>query len=157
MTDEPKLLSIAEAARFTKIPRDTFALNYKRWGISYIKITARCIRFRDCDLDIWLEDRKFMAKQSVKEEKEDGLLSQPPKELSRLQGLIEYRQDMYCGVYFLVRNDNVVYVGQSVSVPARVIQHKDKDFDKVFYIQADDDRHDIEDYFIGKLKPEYNA
>jgi hypothetical protein len=157
MADEPKLLTIGEAARKTKIPGDTFALNYKRWGISYIRITGRVIRFRDCDLDMWLEDREKMATKYVEEERADGLLSPPPKELSQLQGLIEHRPEKCCGVYFLVRDDKTVYVGESVSILSRVNQHRDKDFNRVFYIQAGEDRHDIEEYFIGKLKPEYNG
>ena len=36
----------------------------------------------------------------------------------------------YCGVYFLVKGDRVVYVGQSIHIQMRVREHaKDKDFD----------------------------
>jgi len=65
-----------------------------------------------------------------------------------------------CGVYFLIENGIVVYVGQSVNVFARVGQHKSdgKKFDEVRYFRCDkDDLDEKEMFFIKLLQPELNG
>ena len=65
-----------------------------------------------------------------------------------------------CGVYFLVRRNEIVYVGQSVSVPSRVAQHaKDgKKFDSFAYVICDREQLDIvESLYIHALRPELNG
>lgn len=64
-----------------------------------------------------------------------------------------------CGVYFLVKNDLVVYVGQSVNVHARIAQHVgQKDFDKYAFVQCSPDALDkVESLYIHFLRPSLNA
>lgn len=80
----------------------------------------------------------------------ENLLEQPRvKELS-LSKII--------GVYFLVENNEVVYVGQSTDIASRIRKHQsDKFFNKVFYIECRKERlNEIENYFIISFNPEYN-
>lgn len=64
-----------------------------------------------------------------------------------------------CGVYFLVKDGRVVYVGQSVNIVARLGTHlKQKDFDSSCYIAAGPHELDfIESFYIHLLRPELNG
>lgn len=69
--------------------------------------------------------------------------------------------DSCCGVYFLCRQGQVVYVGQSVDVLSRVGQHridKTKTFDTAFFVPCRQcDLNTLERELIDRLMPEYNA
>lgn len=62
------------------------------------------------------------------------------------------------GVYFLFLNDEIVYVGQSTNIHLRVQQHRDKEFNRVFYqeVPIEMDLLAIEKYYILKFRPRYN-
>ena len=66
-----------------------------------------------------------------------------------------------CGVYFLLEDSNIVYVGQSVDVAMRVAQHR-KDSSKVFNRACwvpvpKDELDDVEAALIALLKPRHNT
>lgn len=69
-----------------------------------------------------------------------------------------------CGVYFLVYNEEIVYVGQSVNVAARITQHlserlqeNGKRFHKACYMPVKRQYlNEVESYFIKYLEPIYN-
>tara|TARA_R110000823_G_scaffold66885_1_gene156227 strand:+ start:455 stop:1153 length:699 start_codon:yes stop_codon:yes gene_type:complete len=63
------------------------------------------------------------------------------------------------GVYFLVAGDEVVYVGQSVSVGSRIRSHMEaKEFDRWAYIPCDAGILDqLESLYIHTLRPRYNG
>lgn len=69
--------------------------------------------------------------------------------------------DRIVGVYFLLRDDTIVYVGQSTSIMTRLANHKIegvKEFNRVFVVECpagDLDR--LERMYINKFKPIYNA
>jgi hypothetical protein len=73
----------------------------------------------------------------------------------RVSGL---RAAVYPGVYFLVKDNEVVYVGQSVSVAKRIGAHfENKDFDHAFCMRVPrSDMNYVEGQFIRALKPKYN-
>lgn len=64
-----------------------------------------------------------------------------------------------CGVYFLRKGDEIVYVGQSISVYGRVAQHKrEKDFDTVTFLPCQpEDLNNLEGFFIRLLRPRLNG
>lgn len=61
-------------------------------------------------------------------------------------------------VYFLVRDREVVYVGQTISLASRLESHrKDKQFDEVFYLPTPrEELLQVESGFIKALDPELN-
>jgi len=63
------------------------------------------------------------------------------------------------GVYFLCKDDDVVYVGKSVDVAARVRSHRsDKQFDRAFAVPVEEDRLDeVELAYINALQPPLNV
>lgn len=64
-----------------------------------------------------------------------------------------------CGVYFLVKDRRVVYVGQSVNIVARLAAHMGtKDFDSTCYMVAQPEELDfIESFYIYMLSPALNG
>lgn len=68
--------------------------------------------------------------------------------------------DIFCGVYFLVKNSRVVYVGQSLNVFSRIAQHAalKRDFDSIAWVPCDQDNLDkLESLYIQVLQPEMNG
>ena len=64
------------------------------------------------------------------------------------------------GVYFLFKDNDLVYVGQSTHVPTRIASHVREgrlEFDKVSFIRVPPERLlEIEAYYIDLLWPEEN-
>lgn len=64
-----------------------------------------------------------------------------------------------CGVYFLVKGESVIYVGQSVNVHNRIMEHRaGKDFDGFAFVACDESALDIlESLYIHVLRPPLNG
>jgi hypothetical protein len=62
------------------------------------------------------------------------------------------------GVYFLVKADRVVYVGQSADIYSRIGQHQDKDFDRFAFVPCGQALLDkLESLYIHLFRPAYNG
>ena len=62
-----------------------------------------------------------------------------------------------CFVYFLLKNSEVVYVGQTQHGLKRPLSHCDKDYDEIKILYCSVEELDfIEDTYIQKYKPIYN-
>lgn len=66
------------------------------------------------------------------------------------------------GVYFLIENEDVVYVGQSIDIDARIAQHrKTKAFDEALGISLPDADTDelvrVEAMFLRAMRPRLNG
>ncbi len=62
-----------------------------------------------------------------------------------------------CFVYFLIKENEVVYVGKTLQGIKRPFEHKDKDFDEVKIMYCKENELDyFEDKYIIKYKPLYN-
>jgi hypothetical protein len=95
--------------------------------------------------------------------------SDAPESIARLTGLrhIDPAHFVCPGIYFLCLGDEVVYVGQSVNVPGRVMTHvhesrrpAGKTFEpsRIFYLPApESELLRVESEFIARLKPRYNG
>jgi excinuclease UvrABC nuclease subunit len=88
--------------------------------------------------------------------------------LSHLDGSILYTQEelvnaslpysKLSGIYFLIKDKEIVYIGQSGDVHARLSQHKFKDFDSVSVITCNADKLDkIESIYIMTYRPKLNG
>lgn len=82
------------------------------------------------------------------------------EQLRRLpDGVTEATTDCAEGsyVYFLMHDQECVYVGQTVNLQNRLRAHSDKQFDRVLFIHVDDDiRLSAEKEWIATLQPKYN-
>lgn len=69
----------------------------------------------------------------------------------------EIPNNVKSGVYLLINNDEVVYVGQTKSGLKRIMQHSNKDFNKYSFIEIPPNELDYyEDIYIMKYQPKYN-
>lgn len=63
-------------------------------------------------------------------------------------------------IYFLIDNEQIVYVGQSLQGIYRVFEHmkfNKKKFDSYFILNCEEkDLHDLENLYIEEFKPKYN-
>lgn len=83
----------------------------------------------------------------------------PPEELSKMDGLKEVLDfERPSGVYFLINDGRVVYVGQTREIMLRLYTHrKQKDFDKVYMIEVPNQELDtVERKLIKVLDPPLN-
>lgn len=60
------------------------------------------------------------------------------------------------GIYFLLQDGFVIYVGQSVNLHRRIPQHNYQKYDKALYIETDGDLDAIERKLIAMLQPAWN-
>jgi hypothetical protein len=64
------------------------------------------------------------------------------------------------GIYFLIRGDAIVYVGQSVDIISRLAAHNadpSKDFNRFAYVPCQrQDLNAVEEFFIKLFQPEHN-
>ena len=86
------------------------------------------------------------------------VINKPPTTISNVPNLQQLPKHGYQpGVYFLCKDDKVVYVGQSVTPGSRVGQHvlsPEKDFDRVYLIPVPhSELDDVEATFIHLLLP----
>lgn len=66
--------------------------------------------------------------------------------------------DSLSGVYFLIKQEKVVYVGQSCNIFNRIAGHSSKDFDSFAYIKCEKQHLDkLESMYIHFLHPELNG
>lgn len=82
--------------------------------------------------------------------------SPPPLPLSAIPNLKQIPAYGYApGVYFLCRGDEVVYVGQSMNIYARLANHqRSKEFDSVYMLHVPASQlNDVEAAFIHALRP----
>jgi excinuclease UvrABC nuclease subunit len=64
------------------------------------------------------------------------------------------------GIYFLFNGDELVYVGLSVNIIARVHVHDKVDWDSYSFVEVDiwgEDLEVLETAYIKKFKPRYNS
>jgi len=65
-----------------------------------------------------------------------------------------------CGIYFLVSEKKIIYVGMSNRIPRRIFQHRDNmmPFDSLAWFEAPEFFiKDIESYYIHRIEPPMNT
>lgn len=94
-------------------------------------------------------------------EKSINILEAPPelrllKDLRKCPDIVDIS-----GVYFLCKNGEIVYVGQSISIFTRISAHRSNnliDFDSVFFIPVPQQHlNDVEGTLIRHFKPKHNG
>lgn len=82
-----------------------------------------------------------------------------PKTLLRKEEIIQQAQPYeFSGIYFLIQDNEIVYVGQSVNVLRRIGTHADKKFDAFAFVPCDKKALDkLETLYIHLLRPPLNG
>lgn len=94
----------------------------------------------------------------VKDQDFCSVIETAPANIASVQGLRQYNPELFTGIYFMCLKNEVVYVGQSTSVPGRLKQHGDsKEYDRVYFVRvASEQLNEVENRFIKALNPKYN-
>jgi hypothetical protein len=83
-----------------------------------------------------------------------------PNSISQIAHALKHfpLMEMMSAVYFLCKDDEVVYVGQSVNLPGRVKTHtEEKEFDRVYYLPVPlEALSKVELTLINYLRPKLN-
>jgi hypothetical protein len=120
----------------------------KAGEITPYRILPKTVRYKESQLNA------FLALKQVRD-LEKHIIAMRAKKARRVTG-----------VYFLLKKDEIVYVGQSVHIPSRLDYHlRDNDsitrsefFDSYHYIECEPDHLDmLEAFFIRKFNPIYNV
>lgn len=70
---------------------------------------------------------------------------------------IKLQKEDLTGVYFLLKDNHIVYVGKTTNGMHRILTHKDKDFDSYAFFKVRQDNLDlVESLNIIHYKPTYN-
>ena len=139
-----------------------------RGVIPHWKIDGGQPLFRNAELKKWIAENATLKCEGsllplnlqISPLAMDADKSLAPIEIRELCGLKKIPQGDYAPcVYFLCKNDRVVYVGQSISVAGRISTHtKDKDFDEVYLIHVPKESlNEVESAFIRHLSPVLNG
>jgi len=162
--------SLEEIAREAGVDAEKLG-DYARSGFAPCLLGANNEpRFRKNEILNWIKDNMFRevigrslpARPNVFIFTNEAPKGVPiPRELDTIEGLAEYAHYQFppC-IYFLVRDNKVVYVGQSVSLPVRIQTHlttERKDFNRVLYLPVPMYQlNEAENEYIRALRPEYN-
>ena len=84
-----------------------------------------------------------------------------PTELASINGLLDVSHWVgpTCGIYFLIKDHGIAYVGQSVHAASRVVSHsREKDFDAAYFLPVPRSELDrIEGALIRFFEPPLNG
>ncbi len=77
-----------------------------------------------------------------------------------IKGTKELIQYNICGIYFLIHETKIVYIGQGIDIHVRISTHIQEDkkiFDEIRYIEcAKENLNQLEKSMIVKYHPKYN-
>ena len=157
----PKFASAESITKITGIDAAKI-LQYASEGICpHVRIDGKQIAFIKQHILRWLRENviqicegKSLAPVPVLVQ--DAAASHVPKQLQLAAKRLVMVSEVV-GIYFLCREDVVVYVGQSLDVASRIKQHLGKVFDRAFCLPCPASQlNRVEAAFISLLKPEYN-
>lgn len=152
VTTLPKLLNESQAAAYLGFSKATLVRLRKAQRISHIALSPRMIRYRQQHLDEYT-GKAIILPQIVS--RDSVLLSQ--EVISKLS---ISRTEKISGVYFLLDESRIVYVGQSRNILSRIRDHhfiKDMQFDRWYFQRCP--LHlllKFEAHYIAVFRPRYN-
>ena len=142
-----------------KSPKVIYAENkakkVKEVNVKYVDIEALERRIKDLKEDIEkLEQQKLFSKYSV------AITNKSMVSIENvLENAISY--DQTCGIYFLVKDSEILYVGQSVCVFTRIRTHENGGrikFNRIAWVECNKEHLDIlESLYIHMFKPSMNG
>lgn len=157
----PKMIDVEEVEKITGVKEEMILEYAKAGACPHVLIAKKDIRFFKTHIVRWLKENLIDICEGTQLEPVPVLVKEAhqwkvPKALAMVADrLIEVPE--VSGIYFLVHNGDVIYVGQSCNVASRMLQHKDKTFDRAFVLPcAVSKLNETEAAFIGFFKPQLN-
>jgi prophage regulatory protein len=130
-----------------------------------VRLTPRTSAWIEEEIDQWCKERVLFSSTSISLRKEaaPAIDKARPKIMAykRILNLRRIEIVTLIGIYFLIDGDQIVYIGKSINVFARIAEHQrnnEKKFDTFTYIQIPIDQLDeFEVEYINAYKPKYNV
>jgi hypothetical protein len=157
----PKMIDAKEVEKITGVAAETI-FEYARSGICpHILVASKHIFFIRSHIIRWLKENVLDVCDGTQLAPVPILVKEAcpwavPSSLSMVADrLIEVPE--VSGIYFLIHEGEVIYVGQSHNVASRIIGHKNKTFDRAFVLPCPPSKmNETEAAFIGIFKPKLN-
>lgn len=159
-----------------KISRMAYIRNDKGKWRAQVQVTGfkRCSASFDTEeqAKLWADEKEALLKRRRRyvNATDSLIMSKVPRIYLQAMAKTDYTHEeivaaaipmaFSCGIYFLIKNDEVVYVGQSVDVMSRISKHRraDTDFDFFNVVTCEPESLDeMEQAYIFALTPRYNT
>ncbi len=89
--------------------------------------------------------------------KQDILAKLKLNDILNIPDIVKLKHIKKCGIYFLVLDGKIMYVGQSIDIFSRIKSHTDKEFTDVYYLEVPEkDLDKIERKYIIDCAAPYN-
>lgn len=157
----PKLIDADEVEKITGASKEII-LDYAKAGLCpHVIVARKDIFFIKKHILRWIKENLLDVCEGVELAPVPVLVKEPcqwsvPNALAMVADrLIEVPQ--ISGIYFLVHDGKVIYVGQSINVATRILGHKNKTYDRALVLPcARQKLNEVESAFIGFFKPILN-
>ena len=161
------LINLYEAAGICLIKEERLIELARNGFAPHILIDNRHYWFNRREIFTWAKDNLYLHFEGsalpkvmiVRDHAKADPYGMPESLVPMVGKLREFQGDPHgpC-VYFLIDNDDVVYVGQSRSLASRIETHqKNKIFNRSVYLPCPEENlNDVESSLIRKLRPKYN-
>jgi hypothetical protein len=157
----PKMIDANEVERTTGVEKNTVLEYAKSGACPHVLVAKKDILFIKTHIVRWLKENLLDVCEGTQLAPVPILVKEPcqwdvPTCLATVADrLIEVPE--VSGIYFLVQDGEVIYVGQSCNVASRMLGHKNKNFDRAFVLPcAPSNLNKTEAAFIGFFKPKLN-
>lgn len=119
------------------------------------RLTSKIRRWAGELVEEYLAAKAVLPQEWEKSATDFNVMAWPPKGIK----VLRFDSRRKCGIYFLMRDDKVTYVGSSKNIYARVGDHsKSKRFDYARWIKVKEKNlHAVERDWILSLKPQLNG
>lgn len=165
------LVDLTTAAAYARISEEVL----REWTASghapHYEIDGSGCLYKRGEIRKWVEENLLRRSDGMPVPKRLQVLkavdrlstSSPPTTISAIGSLLHIPVTAICpGIYFLCQDDEVVYVGQAVSVLARIACHigenlKEFDHERIYFLPCPREHlSEVERQWIQELKPKYN-
>ena len=140
---------------------DKYCKNCDEVTERYIKgHCKKCVKKRTSKFNAERSNKTSEMAKAIKDVYRPKFSTESYKQVTIEAIIKETRRNRNCFIYFLLKDDNLVYVGKSNNnIFARINSHiKDKEFDSAYYtaISSEELLDEYEKKYIVKYKPKYN-
>jgi hypothetical protein len=157
----PKMINAEEVEKITGVDKETVLEYVKSGACPHVLVAKKDILFIKTHIVRWLKENVLDVCEGTQLFPVPILVKEAcqwivPKPLAIIADrLIEVPE--ISGIYFLIHEGEVIYVGQSCNVASRMLGHKNKTFDRAFVLPcAPSNLNETEAAFIGFFKPKLN-
>jgi hypothetical protein len=157
----PKMSDASEISSLTGVSKEQLIEFAEAKVCPHILINKKDIRFFKGHIIKWLKENVLEVCDGAPLKPVPILIKEAdqftiPSSLSLVADRL-FELPIVCGIYFLILDNQVIYVGQSLNVASRIGGHTDKVFDRVLALPCPRSKlNEVEAAFIGVFRTKRN-